>query len=99
MKRRRIYYKNWLGKVSKQDKALQSELGEIKQHLVNTESIKEHNKVHADQIYKAWTKATGNRDRQRTFTNRLHEYIDGGYFTPIDKKYKILRAEEKFLAL
>ena len=98
MKRRRIHNGNWLDIVSKRDKALQSELCLIKQHLVNTESIKERNKIHVEQIYKAWVVVTGKRDN-RPFKNRLHEYTDSGYLIPVDEKHKIYRAEDKFLAL
>lgn len=98
MKRRRIHNGNWLSIVNKRDKALQSELCLIKQHLVNTDSIKEHNKIYVEQIYKAWVVVTGKRD-QRPFKNRLQEYMDSGYLIPLDEKHKVFRAEDKFLAL
>jgi hypothetical protein len=98
MKKRRIVHTNWRSKADERDKALESQLGEIKQHLVFTDSIKEQNKVHTDQIFKAFIVATGYKNKG-TFRNRLHEYTDGGYLTPVDGKHKIFRAEEKFLAL
>ena len=97
--RRQRDNKKWRSTVGEKDRMLEPELRTIKQHLNNTDSIKEENKVHVDQIYKAWTSATHKRDKQRVFKNRLEEYLDGGYFTPLDDKHKILRAENKFLAL
>jgi hypothetical protein len=98
MKRRRIHNGNWYSIVSKRDKAMEPELSLIKQHLVNTNSIREQNKIHVEQIYKAWVVVTSKRD-YRPFKNRLHEYTDGGYLTPLDEKHKIFRAEDKFLTL
>ncbi len=98
-KRRRIDNKKWRSTVSEKDRMLEPELRTIKQHLNNTDSIIENNKVHVDQIYKAWASATHKRDKQRVFKNRLDEYIDGGYFTPLDDKHRKLRVENKFLAL
>ncbi len=98
-KRRRKDNDKWRIQAGERDKELEPELRKIKQHLNHTDSIKEHNHVHVDQIYKAWTKATGKRDRQRVFKNRLHEYIDSGYFVSIDDKHTIFRAEDKFMNL
>ncbi|CAN5295881.1 hypothetical protein BH18THE2_BH18THE2_40360 [soil metagenome] len=99
MKRRRIDNEKWRSAAREKDRELEPELRKIKQHLTNTDSIKENNHVHVDQIYKAWTMSTGNRDRQRVFKNRLHEYTDGGYLTTLDEKHEIFRGEDKFLAL
>ena len=98
-KRRRKDNNKWRIQASQRDKELELELRKIKQHLNHTDSIKERDHVHVDQIYKAWTKATGKRDRQRVFKNRLYEYIDSGYFAPLDNKHMKFRAEDKLMVL
>jgi hypothetical protein len=98
MKLRRIHNNQRLTKLNERDQALESELYQIKQHLFDTDSIKEQNKVHMDQIYKAWVVVTNKRD-PRVFKSRLHEYADAGYILPVDDKKKLFRVEEKLLAI
>jgi hypothetical protein len=97
-KLKRMHDNERLAKLNKRDTGLESELTQIKQHLDSTDSIREQNKVHVEQIYKAWVVVTGYRD-DRPFKRRLHEYIDAGYIIPLDSKYKLFRAEKKLLVL
>ena len=84
--------------MSKQEKLLESELAEMRRHITDTDSIVEQDKIYVEQIYKAYVVFTDKRD-ERPFRRRLHEYVDAGYFIPLDTKYKKFRAEEKFLKL
>ena len=98
-KRRRKDNKKWIMQATERDKQLEPDLRQIKSYLVNTDSIMANNHVDIDQMYKAWSIATGKRDRQRTFRNELHGYIGCGYFTPLDSKYKKFRVEDKLMSL
>jgi|SRR5215207_3908073 len=97
-KKRRIHNKNYRGKLSERDGVLKPELSLIKQHLTDTDSIDNYDKILKKQVYKAYVVVTG-KTHQTTFNNRLNEYEDHGYLEATDSKRTSFRALRKFLDL
>ena len=99
MKKRRINNNIYQNKANKRDKILESELGQIKQCLMDLPTVRKEEKATIEVIYNAWAVVTNKRDFDRVFKSRLREYTDAGYFTPLDSKNKKFGMTEKFLRL
>ena len=85
-------------KAKKRKSALESELTELRRILVESNRVKER-RATEDDIYFCWTVVTGLKDRQRVFKSKLSQYCAAEYLTPVDKKSKIYKVQDRLLDL
>jgi hypothetical protein len=98
-KKTRINYENWQSKYDERDIALCPELKVIKHHLRDADmTLNENTPLIRIQIHSAWVVATNKRDN-RTFSVRLREYVDHGYFRAIGTKENKFKATDRLLRL
>ena len=98
-KKTRIHHENWVTKYEERDIALRPELSVIKHHLRDADmTLNENTPITRIQIHSAYVVATNKRDN-RTFSIRLREYIDHGYFRAIGTGENKFKATDKLLQL
>ena len=94
-----IIYEDWKTQRAARDKALRPELSIIKIHLRDADmSLNDNTPLSRIQIYNAFIVATNKRDN-RTFSVRLREYIDHGYFRAIGTSENKFKATDSLLQL